>query len=514
MNLEKIRNQILIQNNFVPNSTTYFGFLNDRINQAYMELFTCMPWSFNQKVVNMIVVPDVTEWTLDKMWKALGNTSNFDAQIVADPGTSTVLLTSINTGSPIGSGLFKYFWGQQLELDGFDYNVISGYDYDGTAANDRGGIAPEYIGSDTTLSSFTFKHNYYFMPPDLVEIMDIGFRDDRVGRGTIPSKVTSIPRRMDTDYGFSYQSTVDIPQMYVVDGETDALPTPIEPLTGSEAPCLAAAALAPGIYRIAYTYSVGPNAAGGVTQAGSGIVSAAPESAMSPFVEIEVTQADHNIVIDLPQWIPYGSYINFYLAIENTGIDNRYFYIPCGGQPARPPNNPINPEGFISQVNPDVSLQFTLSASNLPRAPYQSRFADTNGRLKKIRFYPRPAGGTDFYGYLGPFGGDAKERRYFQVRYIYRPHDLEFDTDVPEFPEEFHYLLIDRVLVDLYAREGKLNESNLHQKRYDDRLKLLRARYGTEKDTLAIRRAAWHRTGGTDIYSYPQSAVFKPNNGN
>ena len=511
MNLEQIRNQILIQNNFVPNSTTYFGFLNDKINFAYKELFTCMPWSFNQKTANMVVVPDVSAATLDKMWKAIGNTSDFDAEIVADPANPNVYLTSVNTASPIGSGLFKYFWGQQLELDGFDYNIISGYDYDPVAANDHGAIGPNYIGSSTTLTNFRFKKNYYFLPPDCVEVMDIAFRDDRTGRGTIPSKMISIARRLDTDFGLSYQSTADVPSVYINQGETEALPTPTVALTGSEAPCLAANALPLGTYKIAYTYSVG--AAGWTTQ-GSGVSYAQPESAMSPFVEIQVTQADHYIVVDLPDWIPYGAYINFYLAIENTGIDNRYFYIPFGGQPAKPPNPPNRLEGIISQQDPDNSMQYILEANNLPRAPYQTRFSDTNGRLKKIRFYPRPTGGTDVYGYLGPNGGDAKQRKWFQVRYIYKPHDLQFDTDVPEFPEEFHYLLIDRVLVDIFLREGKLNESQIHQKKYDDRLKLLRARYGTEKDTLAVRRAAWQRTGYDPYLIYPNAAQYRPNNGN
>lgn len=511
MNLEKIRNQILIQQNFVPNSTTYFGYLNEKINDAYKEIFTTMPWSFNQKVVDMQVVPDVDASVLDKMWKALGNTTDFEAEIIADPGNPQVLLSSINPASAIGSDLFRYFWGQQLELDGFDYNIISGYNYDTTAGNDHGAIGPSYIGGSTTLTNFRFKHNYYNLPADCIEVMDIGFRDDRVGKGTIPSKMISIARRLDTDFGLSYQSTADVPSVYINQGETDALPVPMVALTGNEAPCLAAAALPLGTYNIAYTYSV---FGGGTSTQGSGVNKPYPESAMSPFVTIEVTQADHNIVVDLPDWIPYGSYINFYLAIENTGIDNRYFYIPFGGQPARPPNEPNFIEGTIKFQDPDNSMQYTLQANNLPRAPYQTRFSDTNGRLKRIRFYPRPTGGTPFYGYLGEAGGTAKERKWFQVRYIYKPHDLQFDTDVPEFPEEFHYLLIDRVLVDLYLREGKGTEAQLHQRKFDDRLKLLRARYGVEKDTLAVRRAAWQRTGYDGFGQWPQSSRYEGNNGN
>ena len=116
------------------------------------------------------------------------------------------------------------------------------------------------------------------------------------------------------------------------------------------------------------------------------------------------------------------------------------------------------------------------------------------------------------------------------VQIQFKPHDLQFDTDVPEFPEEFHYLLIDRVLVDLYLREGKETEAQLHQRKFDDRLRLLRAeihqkkyderimylrkRYGTEKDTVAVRRSGWNKSGYDPYIIFPNPSIYNPSNGN
>lgn len=513
MNLEQIRNKILIQHNYVPNSTTYFGYVNNIINEAYVELFTSQPWSFNQKVVDYRIVPDVSPTTLEAEHQAgTGTTASLDLALGLQFQQDEIYLSSSNANFP--GSLFQPFVGNSIEIGGFDYNIISSYNYTTGSGVSRAVISPKFEGiTSQDSSSFILKKKYYNMPLDLVEIMDIGFRDDRVGYGNIPNKMISIPRRMDTTFGLSYQMTADVPNCYIPDGETAQLPAPVVAPTLYTSSVASSFALPTGTHKIAYTYSSVPN---GYIWAGSDLMNQdAVESAMSPTASVEITNSTSSIIFDYSSlYIPTGMYLNIYLAIENTGIDNRVFYVPFGGN-WRLGNNPQQPQGLIESINPaESSVLYLANLTSLlyPRPPYQTRFSNTNGRAKRIRFYPRPVGGSSaLYSYNTTGStGTIDQHKFFQVRYIYRPNNLEFDTDVPEFPEEFHYLLTDRVLIDLYNREGKTGQAELHQKKYDERIKFLRARYGTEKDTIAVRRSGWERTGYDPYVVYPSPAVYRP----
>lgn len=519
MNLEQIRNKVLIQHNYVPNSTTYFGYVNNIINDAYVELFTTMPWSFNQKVVDQRIYPDVTPSSLDVEFQAFYNTTaSGDFSIISDVGKDEIWLSSSNPTSSIGQNLFMPFVGQQIAINNFDYNIYSGYNYTTGSGIARASISPFYAGTGSLggnqnqETNFVIKHNYYFLPADCVEVMDIAFRDDRVGPpSAMPGRIVSIPRRMDADYALSYQTTADYPTLYVMDGETEPLPPPVEALTLTTASSGLSIALPAGDYSIAYTYSWGAN---GQFQNGGGVVFPYPESPMSPVATTTLT-ASGLITATIPSSVPANAFINFYLAITNTAVDNRTFYVPFGGNGvAVPPDNPNPLPGQTTTLTPSTSLTQTFSTTNLPKKPYVNRFSNTTGRLRRIRFYPRPQGG-DGAVYNNPLDGKGGRgnQAFFQIRYIYKPNELEFDTDVPEFPEEFHHLLVDRVLVDLYLREGKIQNAQIHQKKFDERMALLRSRYGTEKDTIAVRRGAWSRTGYEPYIVFPNVVNYIRGNG-
>lgn len=516
MNLEQIRNKVLIQHNYVPNSTTYFGYLNNVINEAYVELFTRQPWSFNQKIINQEVKPDISPATLDAEFQALYNTTASYGAVIIPSNQKEEIYLSSSAGfstSSIGPNLFRYSVGSQITLDGFDYNLVSSYNYDTGSGVAWGAISPSFAGVIANASaSWIIKKNYYYLPHDCVEVMDIGFRDDRTGYATMPGRILSIPRRMENDYSLSYQMTADTPTCYINAGETEQLPPPVEALTLTTASSGLSIALDAGTYSIAYTYSLQPN---GYEENGSGWNFPSPESPMSPVATTTLTSSG-TITAVVPSSVPIGAYINFYLAISNTGVDNRTFYVPFGGNGvAVPPNNPNPLPGYQTSVSPVVSLSQVFTKTTLPKKPYQNRFTDTNGRLKQIRFYPRPQGG-DPSVYFNPTDdkGTLGNKKWFQVRYIYKPHNLEFDTDVPAFPEEFHYVLIDRVLVDLYEREGKLQQAQVHQKKFDEKMAFLRARYGSEKDTIAVRRGAWSRTGYDPYVAFPFPAIYTTNGSN
>lgn len=516
MNLEQIRNKVLIQHNYTPNSTTYFGYVNNIINEAYVELFTACPYSFNQKIMNYQIIPDTTPSSLQTEFQNIYNTTaSLDLSLGLTQNQDEIYISSSSPFFP--TDLFQPFIGNQINIGGFDYNIVSAYNYTTGSGIARAVISPTFQGNPTTdTGSFALKKNYYFMPKDLIEIMDMGVRDDRTGRDNLQGKLISIPRRMDNIYSLSYQSTAQTPTIYVNDEESDQLPSPTIPLTLATQSAGASVALPAGTYKIAYTYI---QKRGGESFEGSGLmIDDCAESPMSPTASVVITNATSSILATLPDFIPVGMNLQYYLAIENTGIDNRIFYIPFGSGLKREAN-PINPPGFIQSTDPsDTAGTYQESFTNitLPRPPYSQRFSNTNGRTKRIRLYPRPQGGGTLYPQLYSTQGSYSTRgtqKYIQLRYIYKPKFLEFDTDVPEFPEEFHYLLVDRVLVDLYNREGKTSQAEIHQRKYDERIMYLRKRYATEKDTLAVRRSGWNKSGYDPYYIFPNPSIYNPGNG-
>lgn len=510
MNLLEIRNKVLVQHNYVPNSTTYFGYVNNTINEAYVELFTSRAWSFNQKTIDYLVWPDVDQ-TTSGLWLSASTAGAHQTGSTCQVALNSRAFYLTNSADLAGQ-LYPNYIGNQISLDGYDYTISAVTNWNTSTGSERGMLEEPFAGNTSNaLTDWTIKHNYYSMPWDLAEILDISFRDNRNGYGDIPGKIVQIPRRMDSNFAFSYQETADKPACYIPAEETAPIPPPtVGPtmVSGALNPALGAGFAADETVKVAYTYSYSAN---GLGTGGKSAHISFPESAMSPTSSITVANSGTLVTLTVPNQVPEGMQINWYLAVDNEGVDNRTFYLPIGGGYVSG-SNALLPEGYLQGSNTEAGGTFSIypQAAFYPKPPYGPRFHNTNGRLKRIRFYPRPQGSAD---YIGTLTQSRSAYSYFQLRYIYRPTNLEFDTDVPVFPEEFHYLLIDRVLVDLYNREGKLNQAAIHQRKYDERYKFLLARYGTERDFPIQRRGAWNRSAFDPSVIYPNPVIYRGGSG-
>ena len=126
MNLEAIRNKVLIQHNYTPNSTTYFGYVNNIINEAYVELFTACPYSFNQKIMNYQIIPDTTPSSLQTEFQNIYNTTaSLDLSLGLTQNQDEIYISSSSPFFP--TDLFQPFIGNQINIGGFDYNIVSSY---------------------------------------------------------------------------------------------------------------------------------------------------------------------------------------------------------------------------------------------------------------------------------------------------------------------------------------------------------------------------------------------------
>ena len=65
---------------------------------------------------------------------------------------------------------------------------------------------------------------------------------------------------------------------------------------------------------------------------------------------------------------------------------------------------------------------------------------------------------------------------------------MGLQTDTPEFPIEFHQLVVYKVLHDIYSKHDNLPQAQNYQRKYDEEIKRLEKRYVDSVDTNLIRQ--------------------------
>ena len=147
-------------------------------------------------------------------------------------------------------------------------------------------------------------------------------------------------------------------------------------------------------------------------------------------------------------------------------------------------NNKDDGPLFASPVpTSGTTANVAIGASSLLNTGRPVRAPNHGGRGKAIRFWPHiPSGDVTLIE-----GAEITEESFFDVRYIYRPEDLIGENDTPALPEEFHQIIIDRVVSTVHLRHSNLTLAQLHARKADERLKVLEGRYGSNKNTQVIR---------------------------
>ena len=95
---------------------------------------------------------------------------------------------------------------------------------------------------------------------------------------------------------------------------------------------------------------------------------------------------------------------------------------------------------------------------------------DESGPRQSIRVYRRPLNDTDV-----------------EVRYLRRPRRLVADADTPEWPPQFHHLLVYKTLQDICLQHGMTSHSQIYEKRADELLDRMRQKHLSRPDRLYVR---------------------------
>ena len=86
------------------------------------------------------------------------------------------------------------------------------------------------------------------------------------------------------------------------------------------------------------------------------------------------------------------------------------------------------------------------------------------------------------------------------MRYLRRPRRLQADSDEPEWPVQYHRILIDRTLQDLFSQIGDHNAAKIHRQRAEEWLLQMRKRYLT-RTIRRHRLGRWDRASRRDVWS-------------
>ncbi len=79
---------------------------------------------------------------------------------------------------------------------------------------------------------------------------------------------------------------------------------------------------------------------------------------------------------------------------------------------------------------------------------------------------------------------DAK----LELRYLRKPRRLQADSDVPLWPEQYHVLLVYRVLQDICMQSGMTGQATMYERRANDVMRRMESRWLARNDKNLIRQ--------------------------
>lgn len=447
-NLAQIRARIKNQLSYTPiPSQSQGGYLDAVINEAYESIWTSRPYTFNIKEIEK------------RYWADFTSTGSSAVSLTFTQGSILVEASALllpATESPVERFVGGYIKGPDEIYYRIENLIIN------TSTNrHRLILGKPYLGSDAATSTdYTIIQRFHYLPQDTIEIMDVSFPNFPIAHSK-RGKVTSIPRRTEVRVSFNEeQSTTARPRWYCPYSKEhlDLVPNSLSSLVNA------------GVGLDAGTYNFGVSV----------IDCTGAESGMIDIATVE-TGTCESITLRLGTGIRVGI-----AGATDAGSAFQYkvYYA------LQRPNQTTYKFFHIGTINSQDSEMVTFDNDALRDVKVgnkQDKIWVQSSGSKKIQFFPRPVGIDKGLATIDPLVGGLPAVSYFHLRYLYKPLPLVDDYDVPSLPEEFHHLIIDRALVEIHAKYGNDNASLVSERKFNDRLKKLDARYASERDILLVR---------------------------
>jgi hypothetical protein len=432
VNLKEIIEEVHSQLDYNPELQSYKDSVARTASRHYLEISNASPWLFLQTVTNFYVNSEVDATTPGLSFGATLGINN------PGPGTRLAIMNP-----PAAAQAF--FAGGRIRLpDGERYRVIRSDPSTGQIyfTGEPGNV--RYFGvSRPTYSDWSVTFDRHALPPDCAEPLGFMDRSDQeLGR------LLFIDRRREEELFLNAQ---DEGQAFVLI-EDDHVQDP-PPQFAPTASLAAGGSLPVGVvYEYCYTI---------MYEADNGqVVYAGRESPPSLVVEAPATTAGNQSVsvgnLQNTQDVSLGA------ASINTGLLKNLY--------RRDKTN---------------NGKWVRVASNL--AETLTSFVDAGTSL-----------GNGSYGAIVLAGQEPRQyvRAYYtpsvggklELRYLRKPRRLVADSDTPEWPEQYHYLLVYRTLQDICMQHGMTNQATMYERRGNEVLNRMKGKWLARSDKNLIRQ--------------------------
>lgn len=428
MNVAEIRQRIFDQMDYFPDLQQYRDSVVRRINERYQEINDTAHWLFLQKEQPYNIRKDIIATT------ATYDAATNDVKITVD-GTNARKLTTTS-----GSDLSFSFemQGALLIVGTAEYRII------GVANTVTIFVEPLEGASELTASAelkdFTIQFDRYRMPQDCIEVL--GFTDRDADRG----RLLYIDRRRE-EFAYLDRDNKGDPSTAVDDDfilDDPPLNTPTAVASAGSGDLI-------GGEKYEYKYTI--------WQEGR-------ETPPSLKVQVTLGASDNTVTlsnIDNTGW--FDSYPTQresgrvkLIYRRNVTRDTKWILIDALKSLEVSKTDLHEQPNIVFDGYPFNDEFKYLSPSEL------ERWEDA-GPAQYIRFWYRP---------------DTDKR--IHIRYHFRPKDLVADNDAPQWPRQYHMLLVHLVLQDMFLQMQDTVQAQLFERRGNIILEQMRRRYLSRDD--------------------------------
>ena len=481
MNLTEIRNKIKSITDYSPELTTYNEQLDILINDAYNAIWTEKRWRWAQKVIFLDIWPDIVPLQPDGTTKNAGVTNN--RRRVTFSGA----LRSLES--------YPYQWeGQIIQIQGRDYFI------DQVISSTEIRLREPFRGTtDVDDVTWIFKHRFYDLPPDAIEILGLVHKDTpAVGKIPPYGAVRGITARREEDLNLREDFTSFYSEAYIPYGTSNVIPAETCTVTavtvgGSTIPAgtymeFCWAFETDGGMKVGALSDSKIAVTGQQTQAFQVSFSTWDGVAVAAPAYLDTQDQQMNQFEGLRKRIYFNQNFNRTTGVRLPGLPV-WREVTLGTTFVAPGTPGLDTEPDAVRVLDTVSTYNIVSLTQLN--PGNKRYIDYDGLHLRFRPYPRPIGSDFIYLFVAGNGeiNDATERQFrqWELRYYRKPHRLGLQTDTPEFPIEFHALVVYKVLHDIYSKHDNLSQAQNYDKKYQDSIKRFEKRYVDSVDTNLVR---------------------------
>ena len=485
MNLTEIRNKIKSITDYSPELTTYNEQLDILINDAYNAIWTEKRWRWAQKVIFLDIWPDIVPLQPDGTTKNANVLNN--RRLVSFSGAIRALES------------YPYQWeGQIIEIQGRDYFI------DQVISPTQIRLREPFRGtSDVDDITWKFKHRFYDLPADAIEILGLVHKDTpAVGKIPPYGPVRGITARREEDLNLREDFTSFYSEAYIPYGTSNV---PAAEVVGAAATTVGGASVPLGTYmEFCWAFETdGGMKVGALSEpqiaqitgqnnafeikfrTWDGIAVAAP-------AYVDATDQQMNQFEGLRKRIYFNQNFNRTTGVRLAGLPV-WREVTIGSTFVAPGTPGLDTEPDAVRVLDTVDFYNIVSLTQLN--PGNKRYIDYDGLHLRFRPYPRPIGSDFTYlfvaGAVEPVPiNDAVERQFrqWELRYYRKPFRLGLQTDTPEFPIEFHALIVYKVLHDIYSKHDNLSQAQNYARKYEESIKRFQKRYVDSIDTTLIRQ--------------------------